>query len=75
MNWDRVERALDRGFTARPRAYGETLVVERRKPFPLAQVMEAALDEDEHDAHSSLEYWPASVPSCSRRITSSRRPC
>jgi hypothetical protein len=61
MNWDRVERALDRGFRARPLAYGETTAVERRKPFPLWQAMEDALDAEEQDENPGLETWPANV--------------
>jgi hypothetical protein len=47
MDWKGVERKLDQGFRASPRRYGSSLVIERRRPFPLAQVMNTALSEEE----------------------------
>jgi hypothetical protein len=61
MDWQYVERKLERGFRASPRRYGSSLVVERRRPFPLARVMNAALSEDEQEEWGDLEEWPGSL--------------
>jgi hypothetical protein len=61
MDWATVERQLERGFRASPRHYGASVVIERRRPFPLARVMDAAMSEDERGEWGELEYWPGSV--------------
>src|SRR6185437_8613125 len=61
MDWKRVERKLERAFTASPRRYGSSLVIERRRPFPLARVMNTALSEEERDEWGDLEAWPGSL--------------
>jgi hypothetical protein len=61
MNWAHVETQLERSFTARPRRFGSTLVVERRKPFRLAAAMNETLSEDESDEWGDLKAWPGSV--------------
>src|SRR4051812_6567397 len=61
MDWELVERKLERGFTASPRQYGSSRVIERRRPFPLAQVMNAALSEEEHEEWSDFEAWPGNL--------------
>lgn len=61
MDWKRVERKLERGFGATPRRYGSSLVIERRRPFPLAQVMNTALTEEEREEWGDLEEWPGSL--------------
>jgi hypothetical protein len=61
MDWKCVERKLERGFRASPRRYGSSLVIERRRPFPLAKVMNAALSEEEREEWGDLEEWPGSV--------------
>src|SRR5262249_26462981 len=55
MDWKRVERKLERSFGATPRRYGSSLVIERRRPFPLAQVMSTALTESESDEWGDLK--------------------
>jgi hypothetical protein len=47
MNWKQVELRLERSFTARPRRYGSTDVIEGRKPFRLAIAMNKVLSEEE----------------------------
>src|SRR5262249_1119038 len=61
MDWKRVERKLERSFGATPRRYGSSLVIERRRPFPLAQVMSTALTESESDEWGDLKEWPGSL--------------
>src|SRR5262245_25389521 len=61
MNWEKVERSLERGFSARPRRFGSTLLIERRRPFALARVIEETLSEDERDEFGDLEAWPGSL--------------
>jgi hypothetical protein len=61
MDWKGVERKLERDFRASPRRYGSSLVIERRRPFPLAQVMNATLSEEERECWGDLEAWPGSV--------------
>jgi len=61
MNWERVERRLQRGFSGRPTRFGSTVLVERRRPFPLAEVIEEALSEDEREGYGGLEAWPGNV--------------
>jgi hypothetical protein len=61
MDWVTVERKLERGFRGSPRHYGASVVIERRRPFPLARVMDAALTEEERGEWGELEYWPGSV--------------
>ena len=61
MDWKQVERWLERPFTAAPRRYGSTEVIERRKPFRLAAAMEVALSEEELEEWGDLEAWPGSL--------------
>ncbi len=61
MDWKLVESQLERGFTARPRHFGSTVVIERRKPLMLAAMMNKALTQDEQDEWGDLEDWPGSL--------------
>jgi hypothetical protein len=61
MNWKDVERKLERGFRASPRRYGASRVIERRRAFPLAQVVNAALSDEEREEWGDLEEWPGSL--------------
>jgi hypothetical protein len=61
MDWQRIERKLARSFRARPQHIGESVVVHRRRPLPLAPVLEEAMTEDERDEYGELEHWPGSV--------------
>lgn len=61
MNWEKVERRLERGFTARPRKVGTAQVIERRRPFPLARIMDGTLTDEERETYGDLESWPGSV--------------
>lgn len=59
--WEKVERRLERGFRARPRMFGSSLVIERRRPFPLGQVINGLLSEEERDEWGDLVAWPGSL--------------
>lgn len=61
MHWQRVERRLERAFSAQPRRFGSTIVVERRKPFKLAAAMNEALSDEEQEESGDLEAWPGSL--------------
>src|SRR3954447_13583957 len=61
MNWRTLERRLERGFHATPRHYGSSVVVERRRPFLLAEVMNEAISEVRHEESSAPDYWPGRV--------------
>jgi hypothetical protein len=61
MDWKQMERRLERGFRARPRRSGSTIVIERRRPLKLAAIMNEALSEDEQDEWGDLEAWPGSL--------------
>jgi hypothetical protein len=61
MDWQRIERKLARSFRARPEHIGESVVVHRRRPLPLAPGREDAMTEEERDEYGDLEYWPGSV--------------
>lgn len=61
MDWWKVERRLERGFSARPRRFGATLVSERRRPFRLAPAIEETLSEEEVEEFDDLEAWPGSL--------------
>ena len=61
MDWQRIERKLAGSFHARPEQIGEAVVVHRRRPLPLAAVLEDAMTEEERDEHGELAYWPGSV--------------
>ena len=61
MDWDSVQRELERAFDGPGRRSGSSRVVERTEPFRLAEAMTAALTDDESDEHGDLEDWPGSV--------------
>jgi hypothetical protein len=46
VDWKQVERQLERGFGARPRRFGSTGVIERRKPLRLAATMNETLTQN-----------------------------
>jgi hypothetical protein len=58
MDWEKVERRLERGFSAQPRRFGSTLLIERRRPIPLARAITEALSADEVE---ELDAWPGSL--------------
>jgi hypothetical protein len=61
MDWQRIERKLAGSFHARPEHCGESVIVHRRRPLPLAAVLEDAMTEEERDEYGELEHWPGSV--------------
>ena len=61
MDWQRIERKLAGSFHARPEHVGASVVVHRRRPLPLAAVLEDAMTEEERDEYGELEHWPGSV--------------
>ena len=61
IDWKQVERQLERGFTACPRRFGSTVVIERQKPLKPAAMMNEALAEEERDEWGDLEAWPGSL--------------
>jgi hypothetical protein len=67
MDWQRIERKLARSFHARPEHVGASVVVHRRRPLPLAAVLEDAMTEEERDGYGELEHWPGSVAALTRR--------
>ena len=61
MDWQRIERNIARSFHARPERIGDSVVVHRRRPLPLAAVLEDAMTEQERDEHGDLAHWPGDV--------------
>jgi hypothetical protein len=55
VDWKRVEEGLEHGFSGRGRRYGSTLLVERRRPFSLAEVVAEAMSEEERDEYGCEE--------------------
>jgi hypothetical protein len=51
MDWDRVEHRLERGFRASPRLYGSSIVIERRSPFRLTEVLQESLSAEEREEY------------------------
>ena len=61
MDWQRIERKLARSFHARPEHVGASVVVHRRRPLPLAAVLEDAMTTGERAEYGELEHWPGST--------------
>jgi hypothetical protein len=60
MDWEKVERRLERSFSARWRRFGSTAVSERRRPFPLAPAISDTLTAEEVEEYGDLVAWPGS---------------
>jgi hypothetical protein len=62
MEWKMVERSLERAFSGKPRLYGDTRVVERKRPYRLAHVTDKMLSPQERaELQGSFEWWPGNV--------------
>jgi hypothetical protein len=61
MDWQRIERKLAGSFHARPVHVGESVVLHRRRPLPLAAPLEGVMTEEERDEYGELASWPGSV--------------
>src|SRR5262245_52963677 len=61
MDWEKVEIALGRSFRAQPKHVASGIVVHRRKPLPLAAILESARPLEEREDPSSFESWPGNV--------------
>jgi hypothetical protein len=76
MDGNEVELELEHGFRARPKRFGSTLVIERRRPLRLAAMMNEALSQEERDEWGDLEAWPGSLSAnCSSRTESKNAGC
>jgi hypothetical protein len=61
MDFERLERRLERAFTARPVRVGDGSIVWRRKPAPLWRFVDESSDAEEREDYSDLEAWPGNV--------------
>ena len=61
MDIERLERRLERSFTATQRPIADCSITWRRKPALLWRFVEECLDAEEREEEPSLEEWPGNV--------------